>query len=23
DHPLPSHPTQGYDADRPDWKPGQ
>ncbi|MDF5948726.1 tetratricopeptide repeat protein [Pseudomonas aeruginosa] len=23
DHPLPPHPTQGYDADRPDWKPGQ
>lgn len=22
DHPLPSHPTQGYDAERPDWKPG-
>ncbi|RPS07445.1 tetratricopeptide repeat protein [Pseudomonas aeruginosa] len=21
DHPLPPHPTQGYDADRPDWKP--
>ncbi|HBN8508549.1 TPA: sel1 repeat family protein [Pseudomonas aeruginosa] len=23
DHPLPPHPTQGYDADRPDWKPEQ
>ena len=23
DHPLPPHPTQGYDADRPDWKPDQ
>ncbi|HBO3288085.1 TPA: sel1 repeat family protein [Pseudomonas aeruginosa] len=23
EHPLPPHPTQGYDADRPDWKPGQ
>ncbi|MGU0806658.1 tetratricopeptide repeat protein [Pseudomonas aeruginosa] len=23
DHPLPPHPTQGYDADRPEWKPGQ
>ncbi len=23
DHPLPPHPTQGYDADRPDWKSGQ
>ena len=22
DHPLPPHPTQGYDAERPDWKPG-
>ncbi len=21
DHPLPPHPTQGYDADHPDWKP--
>ena len=21
DHPLPPHPTQGYDAERPDWKP--
>ncbi|KAB0739599.1 sel1 repeat family protein, partial [Pseudomonas aeruginosa] len=21
DYPLPPHPTQGYDADRPDWKP--
>ncbi|MFU6338691.1 tetratricopeptide repeat protein [Pseudomonas aeruginosa] len=21
DHPLPPHPTQGYDVDRPDWKP--
>ena len=21
DHPLPPHPTQGYDADRPEWKP--
>ena len=21
DHPLPAHPTQGYDAERPDWKP--
>uniref|UniRef100_UPI00094089F3 tetratricopeptide repeat protein n=2 Tax=Pseudomonas TaxID=286 RepID=UPI00094089F3 len=21
EHPLPPHPTQGYDADRPDWKP--
>ncbi|HFS0482010.1 TPA: tetratricopeptide repeat protein [Pseudomonas aeruginosa] len=21
EHPLPAHPTQGYDADRPDWKP--
>ena len=21
DHPLPPHPTQGYDADRPNWKP--
>ncbi|HEJ1715619.1 TPA: sel1 repeat family protein [Pseudomonas aeruginosa] len=21
DHPLPPHPMQGYDADRPDWKP--
>ncbi|HCF6589189.1 TPA: sel1 repeat family protein [Pseudomonas aeruginosa] len=21
DHPLPPHPTQGYDADRPDWRP--
>ncbi|XOM85005.1 hypothetical protein ACM0B0_25820, partial [Pseudomonas aeruginosa] len=21
--PLPPHPTQGYDADRPDWKPEQ
>ncbi|HBP6814216.1 tetratricopeptide repeat protein [Pseudomonas aeruginosa] len=23
EHPLPPHPTQGYDADRPDWKPEQ
>ncbi|WP_244302778.1 tetratricopeptide repeat protein [Pseudomonas saxonica] len=23
DHPLPPHPTQGYDAERPDWKPDQ
>ncbi|MGO2452259.1 tetratricopeptide repeat protein [Pseudomonas taetrolens] len=23
DHPLPPHPTQGYDAERPDWKPEQ
>ncbi|MCO3029918.1 sel1 repeat family protein, partial [Pseudomonas aeruginosa] len=23
DHPLPPHPTQGYDADRPDCKSGQ
>ncbi|HBN9761246.1 TPA: sel1 repeat family protein [Pseudomonas aeruginosa] len=23
DHPLPPHPTQGYNADRPDWKSGQ
>ena len=23
DHPLPPHPTQGYDADRPGWKPEQ
>ncbi|HCL3997773.1 tetratricopeptide repeat protein [Pseudomonas aeruginosa] len=23
EHPLPPHPTQGYDADRPDWKAGQ
>ena len=23
DHPLPPHPTQGYDADRPNWKPDQ
>ena len=21
DHPLPAHPTQGFDAERPDWKP--
>ncbi|MGJ5743858.1 hypothetical protein ACSBRX_08185, partial [Pseudomonas aeruginosa] len=21
DYPLPPHPTQGYDADHPDWKP--
>ncbi|WP_408733443.1 tetratricopeptide repeat protein [Pseudomonas sp. LS1212] len=21
EHPLPAHPTQGYDADRPDWRP--
>ncbi|HHN0075658.1 TPA: hypothetical protein ACRN1Q_002030, partial [Pseudomonas aeruginosa] len=21
DHPLPPHPTQGYDVDHPDWKP--
>jgi len=23
DHPLPPHPTQGFDAERPDWKPGE
>ena len=23
DHPLPPHPTQGYDAERTDWRPGQ
>ena len=23
DNPLPPHPVQGYDAARPDWKPGQ
>lgn len=23
DHPLPPHPTQGFDAERPDWKPDQ
>ena len=23
DYPLPPHPTQGYDAERPDWKPDQ
>ncbi|HBO0807559.1 TPA: sel1 repeat family protein [Pseudomonas aeruginosa] len=23
EHPLPPHPTQGYDAHRPDWKPEQ
>lgn len=23
DNPLPPHPTQGYDADRPDWKPSE
>lgn len=23
DHPLPPHPTQGYDAERPDWNPNK